>query len=179
MVRQQPATIIVRGQGLSLRPALLMSVAILALATSVGAQNPRMVWNASASVPVGLYRIEPGTPVRGDLALGKLPPKTALLADERGYLPSSAYLLKTVAATAGDRVCRIGRYVLVSGRSVVIASIHDRQRRALPAWHGCNLLAHGEVFLLGTTSDSFDSRYFGPIKGDHIVGRAMPIWTLR
>lgn len=39
-------------------------------------------------------------------------------------------------------------------------------------------LRANELFLLSETSDaSFDSRYFGPITVDRVIGRARPLWT--
>ena len=41
---------------------------------------------------------------------------------------------------------------------------------ALPAWRECRILAPDEVFLLGDTPGSFDSRYFGPVRRSDVVG---------
>ena len=56
-------------------------------------------------------------------------------------------------------------------------STNDRQGRDLPAWQGCRIVAHGEMFLMNWRSDaSFDGRYFGPLPASTIVGRATPLW---
>jgi conjugative transfer signal peptidase TraF len=136
-----------------------------------------LVWNASTSVPVGLYRIEATQPKRGELALVQLSPAVARLAARRDYLRRSAFLLKPVAATVGDRVCRHGAFVVINGIVVTTARFHDIRDRVLPAWHGCRQLAFGDVLLLGRSRDSFDGRYFGPIPANRVVGRAHPLWT--
>lgn len=151
---------------------------MVALGTSIAKRAPILVWNASASVPVGLYRIEATGLRRGDLALVKLAPDIARLADRRVYLPRSALLLKPVVATVGAHVCRQGSLVLINGTVASIARIHDRHGRVMPTWHGCRDLAFGDVFILGPGYDSFDSRYFGPIPVDRVVGRARALWTL-
>jgi type IV secretory pathway protease TraF len=84
---------------------------VLLVMLSLQGTAPRVVWNASDSVPLGLYRIERAPVRRGDLVLIRLPPDTAQLAHQRGYLPKSAYLIKTVLALAGDHVCRFGAHV--------------------------------------------------------------------
>ena len=72
-----------------------------------------VIWNGSPSVPVGLYLVTKASPRVGDLVVLRLPPVIAAFAARRGYLPTSAYLLKPIAAVAGDLVCRLGQQVLV------------------------------------------------------------------
>jgi type IV secretory pathway protease TraF len=49
--------------------------------------------------------------------------------------------------------------------------------RPLHAWSACRRLRPGELFLLSTTNPaSFDSRYFGPVRADAVLGVAHPIW---
>ena len=54
----------------------------------------------------------------------------------------------------------------------------DHLSRSLPVWHGCRVIADGDVFLMNRQSgDSLDGRYFGPLPTISIVGRADPLWT--
>lgn len=46
----------------------------------------------------------------------------------------------------------------------------DDHRQSLVGWRGCRVLARGEVLLLGDTEDSFDGRYWGPVRVDLIEG---------
>ena len=60
---------------------------------------PLLLWNASASAPVGLYRVMSGAPIqRGDMVLVRTPDSVRDLAAERGYLPLNVPLVKRVAA---------------------------------------------------------------------------------
>lgn len=138
---------------------------------------PALVWNASASVPVGLYRLASGTPQRGDFALVRPPESAALLAAERGYLPAGVPLVKRVAATAGDHVCARKMSVSINGEPVARQRKSDRAGRALSPWNECRMLGRGEVFLLADAPDSFDSRYFGPLNSTALIGRLVPLWT--
>jgi len=61
---------------------------------------PRLVWNASASAPIGLYWADHVVPARGDFVLAELPPRAQRLAAERSYLPKGVPLVKRVAALA-------------------------------------------------------------------------------
>jgi len=152
--------------------------ALMAGASILFRPAPKLVWNASASVPVGLYAIHPIDVVHsGELVL-VLPPETvARYLDKRGYLARGVPILKHVIALQGQSVCRIGRTITVDGMTVGDALDRDRQGRDLPAWQGCRIVAHGEMFLMNRRSDaSFDGRYFGPLPASTIVGRATPLW---
>ena len=128
---------------------------------------PRVVWNASASAPIGLYRIEP---LRD-------PPLARWLA-ERGYLGERVPLLKHVAAKPGQRVCRSGAVVSVDARPMVVARERDGMGRPLPVWQGCRTLRAGELLMLNPDhADSMDGRYFGPLPPSTVLGRATPILT--
>lgn len=139
---------------------------------------PRLVWNPSASAPVGLWRVAPGaTPGRGDMALAWTPDPYRRLAAERRYLPGNVPLLKRVAAVEGDRVCGIGEALFINGRLAARRRDADAHGRPLPRWTDCRTLGTGEVLLLMDAPDSFDGRYFGPVEATAIIGRATPLWT--
>lgn len=156
-------------------PALLVGVA--ATAFSVRPHRPWLLWNASASAPIGLYRLHPfGTLRSGELVAVQPPQPLAGFLAERGYLPVGIPLLKHVVAGEGQRICRIQDVILVDGITAAVALRSDRQGRALPSWSGCRTLAANEVFLLNAVPGSLDSRYFGPLPVGAIVGHATPLW---
>lgn len=140
---------------------------------------PRVVWNASASAPIGLYRIEPlSDPPHGALVAVTPPAPLARWLAERGYLGERVPLLKHVAAKQGQRVCRIGTVVSVDARPVVVARDRDGMGRPLPVWQGCHTLRAGELLMLNPNhADSMDGRYFGPLPASTLLGRATPILT--
>lgn len=139
----------------------------------------RLIWNASASLPVGLYRVEPVDHLAvGDLAVVMPPEQLARFLDARHYLPKGLPLLKRVLALSGTTVCRIGNDISAYGVSWGQARERDHQGRVLPVWQGCRRLAKGEVFLMNPEApDSLDGRYFGPLAVSSILGRAIPLWT--
>ncbi|MPT48330.1 MAG: S26 family signal peptidase [Sphingobium sp.] len=141
--------------------------------------QPRLIWNASASVPVGLYRInDVDNPPVGTLVVVTPPDRLAHWLSKRGYLPDGVPLLKYVAAKTGQQVCRTGNALSIDGRPVATARSHDSQGRALPSWQGCRKLASGEIFLLNpSVADSVDGRYFGVFPASALLGRAIPILT--
>ena len=139
---------------------------------------PRLVWNASASAPIGLYAVAPGTAAQpGDMVVARLPEPYRRLAATRRYLPLNVPLVKRVAAAAGDDVCALGRRVLINGRPVAVRLDVDRAGRPMPHWSGCRRLRGEQRFLLMDAPASFDGRYFGVTEGVDIVGKARPLWA--
>ena len=139
---------------------------------------PKLIWNASASVPIGLYAVHPaGTLRTGELLVVTPPELLATFLDERRYLPKGIPLLKHIAALPGQTVCRMGDTISIDGTAVGAALDRDHLGRSLPVWQGCRVIAAGEIFLMNRQSvASLDGRYFGPLPIMTIVGRADPIW---
>ncbi|MEJ0024944.1 MAG: S26 family signal peptidase [Rhizomicrobium sp.] len=138
---------------------------------------PRLVWNASASAPVGLYAVVDPAVAQGDLALVQTPATIRVLAAARGYIPANVPLVKRIAATSGDVVCAQGGAISIDAVYVARRRARDRASRLLPWWSGCRRLASNEVFLLmAQVPDSFDGRYFGPTSRAAIIGKLVPLW---
>lgn len=139
----------------------------------------KLVWNASASTPIGLYTIAPDrSPQLGDLVAVRAPEPLESFMVRRGYIGRSVRLMKHVAAIAGQRVCRNGHTITVDAEPLGEALARDRLGRALPVWKGCRVLAKDELFLMNwQVRDSLDGRYFGPLPVAAVIGRATPLYT--
>jgi conjugative transfer signal peptidase TraF len=159
--------------------AFVLGVTLLGvLATAASVPTPRLVWNASASAPTGLYWRTAGRPSEGDLVLARAPLWARRLAVARGYLPFNVPLLKRVAAVEGQVICASGDAISIEGRLVAHRLASDRMDRLLPRWEGCETLGASEFFLLmADVPDSFDGRYFGMTERRDIIGRLVPLWT--
>ena len=138
----------------------------------------KLIWNASASAPIGFYTIGVDGPFVTDLVAVDAPePLAAFLAD-RGYLPRGVPLLKRILGVAGQIVCRSNLTITVDGVEAGMALKRDRTGRDLPVWQGCRRIPAGEVFLMNRqVRDSLDGRYFGLLSTSQIIGRAVPLWT--
>jgi type IV secretory pathway protease TraF len=133
--------------------------------------------NASSSLPRGLYvRDFVGHASPGVIVATPQPDAARAYLGALG-MPAHVLLIKRVAARAGDRVCRDGNRVVTPDRSVVANSV-DGDGAALPQWRGCRVLEDSELFLLGDTAESFDSRYFGPVDRRRLAGvyREAVLW---
>lgn len=150
----------------------VLGVAIFALGclALVAQHAPALAFvNESPSLPEGLYLRRPGAAIeRGRTVVVPQP------APARAYLsglgvPGDVALIKRVAATGGDRVCVDGDRVWTPVGSRAVRR-HDRLGAMLPVWRDCRRLGADELFLLGDTAGSFDSRYFGPVNRSEVLG---------
>nr|WP_275541973.1 S26 family signal peptidase [Sphingopyxis lindanitolerans] len=139
--------------------------------------HPRLIWNASASAPIGLWSVAPNAPLRrGDMVAARLAEPWRALAARRHYLPANVPLIKRIAAMPGDEICADEGVVRVNGVVVATARTHDGAGRAMPLWQGCTVLGGASVLLLMDDPASFDGRYFGATTRGDIIGRALPLW---
>lgn len=150
----------------------------LMLLPSVVPLPPVLLWNGSASVPIGLYAVHPAGTLRvGDIVVVRPPEPLARYPNSRRALPDGVPLIKPIAALAGQMVCRIGGIVSVDGVTLAKAQDRDRHGRKLPVWQGCRLLGPAEIFLMNAAQpDSLDGRYFGVLPTSTVIGRATPLW---
>lgn len=156
------------------------ALAVLGVAYPGFAPMPaRLIWNASASAPIGLYTIAQADRLEVPELVAVMPP--APVADfmvARSYVGRGVPLLKRVLGLPGQRVCRTGRTITVDGVEMGEALERDRMGRVLPVWQGCRVVASGELFLMNwQVPDSLDGRYFGPLPAATVIGRAMPLFT--
>jgi conjugative transfer signal peptidase TraF len=164
--RAAPAAFMLAGLGLIAGP-------------TVAGWQPRIIWNASASVPLGLYVASPAEAIaHGDLVLVRPPETLAAFLSERDYVARGVPLLKHVAALPPQVVCAGGTAITVDGEIVAHRRTADRLGRPLPTWDGCHRLEPGAVFLLNPAEPgSLDGRYFGTLPRTSIVARLRPVWT--
>jgi conjugative transfer signal peptidase TraF len=148
------------------------------MATLLWTPRPLLLWNASASSPIGLYHVGSAEGVQtGDMVIAWPPEAARRLGAERHYLPYNVPLVKRVAAVAGDQVCAIGEAVFVNGRPATLRRASDPSGRPMPWWTGCEDVSQGDLFLLTPgIGQAFDGRYFGVTRKHQIVGRAWLLW---
>ena len=163
-----------RHRALSLAAGALVAGCLIEL---LATPRPLLVWNVTHSAPIGLYRRVFAGVESGAWVFVHAPRAAADLAAARGYLPRSVPMVKRVAASSGDYVCRAGQAVSINGRTVARALWQDSWGRALPVWTGCIDLKPDQIFLITSPPTSFDSRYFGPVPVANVIERIAPLWT--
>lgn len=147
--------------------------------TSAFPPAPRLVWNASASAPIGLYAVAPGANIDpGDMIVARAPDPWRTMAAQRRYIPANVPLVKRVAAVAGDEICALGAQIYRNGILLAKRRATDAKGRIMPWWSGCIRLRGRQLFLLMSNSPaSFDGRYFGVTEGTLVIGKARLLWA--
>ena len=145
--------------------------------------------NVSASVPLGIWRLDPAAPLkRGAMTLW-CPPDNALFRAARahravpyGLCPGRfAPLFKPAAALAGDAVDVSRAGIRING--VALPNTAQRHEEGANAWvphvaAGTYHVPSGEVWFVSTTNPySFDARYYGPMPVGRVQGVVRPVWT--
>ncbi|CAN7661216.1 S26 family signal peptidase [Phenylobacterium sp. LjRoot225] len=160
---------------------LVWSTAPVAVAAAVAvlAPHPSVLWNASDSEPQGLYVRTPETPRLGRVIAFKAPASVFPYAERRMDYLHRIPILKQIGAAAGDRVCTLNGELRINDRRAGPVYAHDRYGGELPRWIGCRRLAEDEFFVFSDRiPNSFDSRYYGPLRAPEVVGVFRPVFTL-
>jgi conjugative transfer signal peptidase TraF len=164
------------------RLGLVITTALAAIGAGYPGLTPmpiKLIWNASASAPIGFYTIDVDGPLEvTDLVAVDAPEPLATFLADRGYLPKGVPLMKRVLAVSGQSVCRTNLIITVDGVEFGAALARDRAGHDLPVWQGCRRIHTDEVFLMNwQVRDSLDGRYFGPTAASTVIGRAIPLYT--
>jgi conjugative transfer signal peptidase TraF len=144
-------------------------------------------FNLTRSLPLGIYRVAPGPPVRGSIVNVCLGKDIAEFARTRGYIgPGSCSdgtrpVGKLVLAVGGDLVTHLRDEIRVNGNVVANSRTASKDSRSRPLPHhpwGNHRLSADELWLFSPFNDNaFDSRYFGPVKHTQVVAVLRPLWT--
>jgi len=141
-----------------------------------------------SSCPIGIYHVVHQPPARGELVEACLPDAIASYGMARGYLASGECpngaepVIKVIGALAGDRVDLSPEEIRVNGTALPQSSTRlgdsrGRAVRTLP--RGSYETTANEVWLFGLhDARSWDSRYFGPVPGNAVLGAVEPVFTL-
>lgn len=104
----------------------------------------------------------------------------AFLLDKRAepWFPEHAMFVKQLVAAEGDHVQVQGREVLVNGFPVgqLDPKVMGKTGQDERTYARDQVLQPGELWVMGTAPDSFDSRYWGPINSNMLVGQVHPIY---
>ena len=157
---------------------VLIGIGVTLLIVSTGTEisfppKPKLLYNPSASAPIGWYKLEDQSPPKiGDQVAAYAPDWARVLADERHYLPYEHPMIKTIWASSGTQICTQNNWVSVPNYPVITSLPQDNLGRDMPKLSGCFTLQADEYFLVSPdVQDGYDSRYFGAVRGQDILGK--------
>jgi conjugative transfer signal peptidase TraF len=135
----------------------------------------------SGSMPVGVYyTFTDDSPVKkGDTVTVILPDNIQAFGVKRGFLKNmKTMLLKEIIAVPGDNVKLTEKELTVNGKRY-LAPVHkyDSLHRKIEHIKESAYIETDGYWLYGSGNpdDSWDSRYFGPVKKENIVKKAIGI----
>jgi len=109
-------------------------------------------------------------PVRGDIFAFKSQGLGPIFED-------GTSIVKVLEGLPGDKVNVSLDQTTVNGRVVGTGLEVATDRGIDPSRYVREgMIEQGRYWFFGKTSDSFDSRYWGSVQGDQIIGKAYPLW---
>lgn len=140
-----------------------------------------LTYSATISMPQGLYLVVPAKRLqRNDIVVFVTPAASHTFLLQHNWGPRSGRVLKYVMGIPGDFVCNYHNKNIGAGEVWVnthkIGPIYNfyAPGKLLPQNNFCEKLQAEQYFLLSTKIErSFDSRYFGPVDRNNILGRAV------
>jgi conjugative transfer signal peptidase TraF len=136
-----------------------------------------ILYNYTDSLPHGFYLLHQGAAEKGDLVAFRPPEQAARLIRERKYLRDEAYLIKYIVAEKGDSVCTEKGRLSINGVDYGGIDAFDKKGRPLPHYRFRGKQGDGYIVAIKGLNDSFDSRYYGPVKKEDIIGVASAFWN--
>lgn len=155
---------------------ILLTLQLLVLALQKAGYG--ITYTKSSSMPQGWYFVIPAKNLQRHDMVVFLPPKnTRDFLSQHHWGPKSYLLLKYVMGLPGDFVCKQNHYLWINQQKIASILIFYAPNKKLPQNNFCGRLTSDEYLLLSTKiKRSFDGRYFGPIKYDNIIGKAIPLF---
>ena len=102
----------------------------------------------------------------------------AFLADKRfpPYVDEGKIVFKKIVGRAGDQVETIDRKIYLNGEYICEAREKDSKGRPIGHFDYTGQIPENCYFVMGSHPISFDSRYYGFVTKNQIVGGGNPVW---
>lgn len=159
------------------------AVVVPTAGSALSGARPWVLINTTPSEPPGLYLRTNAPPAVGRLIAFPAPAAAFPYADGHLAYLHRVPLLKAVGAAPGDRVCTTSGRLVINGQDRAAIANRDGEGRALPRWRACRTIGADELFVFSNrVANSFDSRYFGPVRRSAYVAVYTPltiIWSAR
>jgi conjugative transfer signal peptidase TraF len=124
------------------------------------------VFQVTRSMPAGIYKIVPPTEIhKGQCVIFDIPDSVRQMVKNRKWAPPRVSLLmKEIFAVPGDKISITENGVFINDILLGPVKRFDHHGMPLPVIRKEFTLQNGEYFVACRSENSFDSRYFGPIR---------------
>ena len=153
---------------------------VLTGAAALASETPWILYPNTPSLPLRFYVRTLDERVVGSIAAFHVPKIAIDYKRSIGERVEPDFLfMKPVVAGPHDHVChREQGAIELNGQPIADVAAEDRLGRPLPVWQGCEVIGPDHYFTLSDyVPNSFDSRHFGPIHVDDILGVYRPLLT--
>ena len=121
--------------------------------------------NVTDSIPKRVFLIVKGTtPEVGDYV--------AFRFQGSRYYKKGRTFIKVIAGNEGDFLEIKDRCFLLNKKLLGCAKEKDREGRPVEPFAFTDIIPRDKIFVLGISKDSYDSRYFGFVDKNQVIGRA-------
>ena len=172
------------------RLTAMTAIAAMPLLASLCMAHEDLYLNTSSSLPYGIYHNEDTARAQSlkinDIALVCLNRSHSKIAFERGYIgfgrcsDGTAPVGKRIVAIEGDNVRIDADGIHVNNKIVDYSKPADTDSKGRTLEHySIDRILHGKEYILANRhKDSYDSRYFGPVSSDRIIGKLNSLVTV-
>lgn len=140
-----------------------------------------ITYQATPSMPKGFYLIEPAKTIKkGDIVIFRPPKSTLNFLLKHKWIPNSGLLMKHIVAVFGDKVVEQKGTIWINNQKTGPVYKYYAPGKILPNSNFQGVLQPHQYLLMSTRiKRSFDGRYFGPVSGKDIVGKAIPLTGIK
>lgn len=130
-----------------------------------------VIYNPTSSVPTGFYHYAGKNFEIGEVVLFLTPDVVKEYTLRNHSSEGFEHFLKPILAKENDHLCFKDNKFLLNGKAFANVKTLDSRGNELPVWKECRKLSQNEVFVFSDrVENSFDSRYYGPIEINRIIG---------
>lgn len=148
------------------KAALKVTMVLLIILPVFGFFEQIYFLNFTKSMPIGIYK---------KLNIKHLKNNDIVVFS---YQDKNVKLLKHIVAGSGDELCYDGIDTIWRDTKIIAKLNMQKFKSSYLENSYCFTIKDDELFVLGEHPDSFDSRYFGPIKSSQIIATVKPILLL-
>lgn len=154
----------------SLKKLLASIICLLVLIGALYISGIRI--NTSSSLPLGIWRVQ-----KIDIAKLRIGDSVAI---NRAAVPkASTHLMKDVGALPGDVMTREGDAVCRNGKPLPLSTIRDATLGGgkIDCIEYPVTIPEGYIWLSSRHERGYDSRYFGAVPVQAVIGKAVLLWA--